>query len=296
MLVLLVAGCGREAATQSAPTRAPSNFPVTIGSTTLQSAPKRIVSLSPTATEMLFAINAGKQVAAVDDQSNYPADAPKTKLSGFQPNIEAIATYKPDLVVFSNDTGKLATSLKSLSIPALSEPAAKTLTESYSQIAQLGVATGHNEDASKLIASMRADVRAIVAGAPKFATPPAYYHELDNTYFTVTSKTFIGQIYALLGLKDIADPADKTGGGYPQLSAEYIVRADPKLIFLADTKCCKQSEQTLSKRPGWDKIAAVKNHDVVELDDDIASRWGPRVIDFLRAIAEHLRNAKSLSP
>lgn len=298
LLVVLVAGCGREPVSGAVSTKKPQDFPVTIqnaaGTTTLATAPKRIVSLSPTATEMLFAIHADGQVVAVDDQSNYPAQAPKTKLSGFQPNVEAVATYKPDLVVFDGTAKSLASGLHALKIPVLAEPAAKTLDDTYSQIGQLGIATGHDADATALITKMRRDIGAIVSKAKKVSPAPTYYHELDNTYFTVTSKTFIGQVYKLLGLSNIADAAAKAGTDYPQLSSEYIIKSSPQLIFLADTKCCKQSAATVAKRPGWASIAAVRNGNVVPLDDDIASRWGPRVVDFLRTVEDGIENARSL--
>ena len=115
--------------------------------------------------------------------------------------------------------------------------------------------------------------------------PLTYYHELDPTYFSATSKTFIGQVYSLLGLKNIADPADADGSGYPQLSAEAIIAANPDMVFLADTKCCQQTAQTVAARPGWNVITAVKDGGVVPLDDDIASRWGPRIVDYLRSVA-----------
>ena len=291
VLVVLLAACGREATQQTAvvPT---AKYPLTVttgaGTVTLNAPPKRIVSLSPTATEMLFAIDADDQVVAVDDQSNYPADVPRTKLSGFQPNVEAIAAYKPDLVVFSSDAKKLGPAFKALGVPALEEPAAKTLDDTYAQIRQLGEATGHIGEAEKVVDDMEAEIRDISSKAGKRSVSPSYYHELDNMYFTATSKSFIGQIYGLLGLTNIADPADKAATGYPQLSAEFIIRANPDYIFLADTKCCKQSAQTVAARPGWKNIEAVKNRNVVALDDDIVSRWGPRVVDFLRTVADAL--------
>ena len=295
VLVVLLAGCGREATEQTAP--APeAKFPLTLttgaGTVTIPAPPKRIVSLSPTATEMLFAIEADSQVVAVDDQSNYPAEAPKTKLSGFQPNVEAVANYKPDLVVFSSDAKKLGPAFKAIGVPALEEPAAQTLNDTYAQIRQLGEATGHVAEAEKLVDTMTDEIEEIPSEADRPSPPPTYYHELDNMYFTATSKSFIGQLYGLLGLKNIADAADKAGTGYPQLSAEYIVRANPDLIFLADTKCCKQTLQTVSARPGWSTIKAVKNKNVIALDDDTASRWGPRVVDLLRAIQASLEDAK----
>ena len=295
LLAVFTAACSSKPAASLAKQSA-GVFPVTLtaanGSVTIASKPARIVSLSPTATEMLFAIGAGAQVVAVDDQSNYPAQAPKTKLSGFQPNVEAIATYHPDLVVASDDVAHLVASLTRISIPVLLEPAAKTIDDSYAQINQLGQATGHTPEATTLATDMKSRIQTIVAGVPQFATPPTYYHELDNTYFSATSHTFIGSVYGLLGLKNIADPADKKASGYPQLSAEYIITANPQIIFLADTKCCGQSEATVKKRAGWDKLAAVKGGRVIALDDDVASRWGPRIVDFLQIVENALKDLK----
>jgi iron complex transport system substrate-binding protein len=132
---------------------------------------------------------------------------------------------------------------------------------------------------------MKARIAEIVQSVPDFEQPPTYYHELDDTYFTVTSKTFIGEVYKLVGLRNIADKADKAGTGYPQLSAEYILDADPDFIFLADTECCNQTPQKVAQRPGWDQITAVRNGAVIAVADDIASRWGPRVVDFLEIVA-----------
>ena len=112
-----------------------------------------------------------------------------------------------------------------------------------------------------------------------------YYHELDDTLFSATSTTFIGQLYSMLGLVNIADGSDPDGFGYPQLSAEVIIDADPDFIFLADTICCGQSQATVAARPGWETLQAVVGGRVVELDDAVASRWGPRVVDLLEIVA-----------
>ena len=295
-LLLAFAACSTSSP-KAAETPSPAaSYPMTLaaanGSVTIKAKPSSIISLSPTATEMLFAIGAGSQVKAVDDQSNYPPQAPKTKLSGFQPNVEAIAAYQPDLVVVSGDIPGLVTSLGKISIPVLVEPAAKTIDDSYTQITQLGQATGHATEAASLVATMKTRIQAILASAPKFASPPTYYHELDNTYFTATSHTFIGTVYGLLGMKNIADPADKKASGYPQLSAEYIIQTNPQIIFLADTKCCGQSISTIRKRPGWNQITAVRDGRVIALDDDVASRWGPRIVDFLQTVVNALKDLK----
>ena len=289
--VFLVASCGGTPSSTSTPA---SHFPLSItepGGTivTIVRQPHRIVSLSPSATEMLFAIGAGPQVVAVDDQSNYPATAPATKLSGFTPNIEAIASYTPDLVVAAEDTGGLVHGVQALNVPILVEPAAKNLEDTYAQIKQLGAATGHPAEADSLVASMRSQVGSFVASVSKPTRRLRVYHELDNTYYSVTSATFIGQVYKLLGLTNIADAATAATPDYPQLSPEFIVSSNPDLIVLADTKCCRQDINTVAARPGWRAIGAVKSGQVVGVDDDVASRWGPRIIDFMRAVAVHVQ-------
>jgi iron complex transport system substrate-binding protein len=292
--LLIFGACGSEpeGGTQpAAQAGEDSGFPVTVttsgGTVSLETQPQRIVSLSATATEMLFAVDAGDQVVAVDDQSNFPKEAPTTSLSGYEPNIEAIAGYEPDLVVASDATVRRP--LKRLAIPVLVQPAAVDLEDTYEQIEQLGAATGHVDEAAEEVARIQTEIEGIVSSIPKLEEELTYFHELDDTYFSVTSETFIGQVYDLVGLKNIADEAKGAGTGYPQLSAEYIIQADPDLIFLADTKCCDQSGATVAKRPGWNQIAAVENDAVIELDDDIASRWGPRVVDYLRIVAEAIR-------
>ena len=294
VLALTLTACGGGSTDPEArPTSSPEQaFPVTIdaanGRVEIDQRPDRIVSLSPTATEMLFAIGAGDQVVAVDDQSDYPPGVPTTDLSGYEPNVEAIASYEPDLVV-ATDAAALK-SLRDLGISLLVQPAAADLDDSYEQLEQLGSATGHEDEAEAEVERIRSSVEEIVASAPAFDEPPTYYHELDDTYFTVTSDTFIGQVYELAGLRNIADKADKAGTGYPQLSAEYIVSADPDFIFLADSECCGQTPERVARRPGWDGITAVRRDAVFDVGDDVSSRWGPRVVDFLQTVVDALRS------
>ena len=249
---------------------------------------QRVVSISPTATEMLFAIGAGDRVVAVDQFSYYPADAPVTDLDGWNPNVEAIASYDPDLVVMQID-GDVSASLEALGIEVWTHDAPIALDDVYVQIEQLGEATGQVDEAAALVADMRAEIAELIAAAPD-ASGLMYYHELDDTLYTVTSSTFIGQVYGLFGLTNVADPADADGTawGYPQLSDEYLVDADPDVIFLADTLCCGQKAEAIAARPGWDQMSAVQTGRVVELDDDIVSRWGPRLVDFIAAISDVL--------
>ena len=269
-------------------------FPVTIhaanGDVVIKSQPTRIVSLSPTGTEDLFAVGAGKQVIAVDNDSDYPKNAPRTSLSFFTPNIEAIAAYKPDLVVVSNDGGLVA-QLQRVGLTVLLEPAADNVAEAYDEMRQLGLATGHQAAAAKLVRSLERQLTAVIRSVPKASRHLTVYHELDQTYYSATSDTFIGRLYKLFGFRNIADAADTTHSGYPQLSAEYILSANPQLIVLADSVCCHQSAATVAARPGWSNLAAVKHHRVIAVDDSVASRWGPRIVQLARALAKAARSS-----
>jgi iron complex transport system substrate-binding protein len=293
VLAAACAACGSSQATTSSPASsatAAGRFPVTItaadGTVHLSSRQKAIISLSPTGTEMLYAIGAGGQVKAVDDNSDYPPQAPRTKLSAFDPNVEAIVAYKPDLVIMSGDSAGLVKQFNAFKIPVLELPAAAKLSDVYTQFDELGRATGHVAQAEQEDASLRSQLAKITAAAPRHSAPLSYYYELDQTYYSVTSSTFIGQLLSLLGMKSIADNATgaAAAGGYPQLSAEYIIKANPDYIILADTICCHQSAATVARRPGWPALAAVKAGHVIALNDDIASRWGPRIKDLLNTV------------
>ena len=269
----------------------PAAVTTQIGVVHIKARPKAIISLSPTATEMLYAIGAGSQVKAVDSDSDFPAQAPMTKLSAFQPNVESIVSYKPDLVVISNNINGLVKHLAQFSIPVLYLPAPAGLNGVYSEFSQLGQATGHVSQATREDAAIRGQIKQIVASVPKHAKPLSYYYELDQTYYSVTSATFVGSLLGLLGMKSIADSASgaASSGGYPQLSSEYVVKANPDFIILADTVCCHQDAATVAKRPGWSSLAAVKAGHVIPLNDDVASRWGPRIVDLLRTVATHIK-------
>ena len=243
--------------------------------------------MSASHTEMLFAIGAGDQVVAVDAFSNYPADAPMTDLTGFAPNVEAIVGYESDLVVTDGDwDGTSMGALAELGIPVLILPAALNLDDVYTQIEQLGAATGQVGAAAELVGRMQTDVTEILASLPVSQHPVTFYHELDATYYSVTSETFIGYIYAEMGLTNIADNVGDGSFGYPQLSEEYILEQDPDLILLADTICCGMSVASLAERPGWGELSAVRSGAVVELNDDVASRWGPRIVDLMAQVAD----------
>ncbi|KAA5831212.1 ABC transporter substrate-binding protein [Saccharopolyspora hirsuta] len=259
---------------------------------TLPQQPKRIISLSPTATETLFAIGAGDQVIAVDQLSNYPVEATRSKkkvASAFEADAASLAANEPDLVIAPDSAAELAKGLEAADVPTLLTPAAANLDETYRQIEVLGQATGHTQQATELVNRTRAEIDEIVRKTPKPAEPLTYYHEISPDFYTATSASFVGNVYSLFGMHNIADPAETS---FPQLSEEHILQANPDLIFLADTKCCQVTSAAVGARPGWGTLDAVRDGLVVELDDDVASRWGPRVTEMVRAIADGITKAQ----
>jgi iron complex transport system substrate-binding protein len=258
--------------------------------TTIPKKPTKIVSLSPSATEIFYAVGAGSQILAVDSLSNFPANAPVSQISAFEPNVEAILAKKPDLVLLSVDSIKapqIRDALMKFDIPVLMEKAPATLKDVYAENTLLARVTDRQAGAVKLNASMARSIKNIVAKAKKSAKI-RIYHELDDTYYSVTSNTFIGKVYKDFGAINIADAASGAdSSGYPQLSAEYLVKSDPQVIFLADAQYGVTAD-SVSKRAGWSQISAVKNSKIVELPADIPSRWGPRLVNFYRLIGNSL--------
>lgn len=278
-------------AVETTSTDTESGFPVSIDSggftTTIDSEPTAIISLSPTATEMLFAVGAGDQVVAVDEFSYFPPEAPVTDLSGFTPNLEAIVSYEPDLVILQGDQDGIVGALGGVGVPVLILPAAVVVEDALAQIRTVGRASGNEEAAEELAAEMERQIDAFVSSVDVPDEPLTYYHELGSdgggSFYSVTSQTFIGEVFGAFGLENVADPADTDGFGYPLLSGEFVLEADPDFIFF--TNCCGDTPESIASRGGWADLTAVQAGQVHELDDDLASRWGPRMVQFFELVA-----------
>jgi iron complex transport system substrate-binding protein len=279
--------CGGGAATED-PAQVGGRFPVEVRGIEIPAEPERIASLSASHTEMLYALGVGERVVATDLFSTYPEEALDTeRIDAFNLSVESVAAFDPDLVLLAFDPGEAVEGLTALGIPALLFDAPADLDEAFGQMLEVGVAVGEPERASALVDGLRSEVDALVARVPE-GRSFTYFHELDGSLFTITSQTFVGNLYSKVGMVNIADEADEAGSGYPQLSAEYLLQADPDVIVLADTKCCGVTAQTVAARPGWDTLDAVRGGRILELDDDVASRWGPRLVEFLEALVSFL--------
>ena len=302
-LALFAAACGGSSSTSSTPTATmkaaatPTSgpaFPVTVkrsdGKTlTLPAAPKHVVSLSPGATEVIYAIGAEGELAAVDKNANYPdaANAFPTKVDAYEPNIEAIRALNPDLVIFASDTSGLVAKLDELKVPVLYidiDTTARTVDDVLTQIGLLGQVTGTNDKATALVASLKARVDKVSSALQSLpaGSPLGVYHELDSTYYSASEGTFVGDLYKILKMKNIAGSGTTT---YPQLTQEAIIAANPQVIVLAD-EAYGVSVDSVKARPGWSAIDAVKNNKIFAINADIVSRPGPRIVDALEQLAK----------
>ncbi|MGI9599381.1 MAG: ABC transporter substrate-binding protein [Acidimicrobiales bacterium] len=260
----------------------PRDVETASGTVTIEAEPASIVSLSATSTEMLFAIGAGDLVAAVDIYSNYPAEAPEGTLDGFSPDLEAILSNQPDLVVASGLPEDIAAGLTDSGVALMLLPAAASFDDTYDQIAQLGEATGHIDEAAALNADIRQGIDQVISTLPDSEEPIRVFHEIDDSFYTATSASFIGQVYSEMGFDNIADPLDD-GSGFPLVDGESVIAADPSLIVF--TSQASYTADDIVARPGWDGVSAVARGNIVQVDADIASRWGPRIVEFMEAIA-----------
>ncbi len=298
---LLVAGCGDDdaattagtpetTAVQTTTTTAEPTFPVTVaadnGTVTIDEEPTAILSLSPSITEMLYAVGAGDQVRAVDTSSSFPPEAPVTDLSGFRPNVEAIGALEPDLVFLARDRDDVVATLEGVGVTVVLLEAPETLDEVYDQIEVVAAATGHAEEGAAVATRVEADIDELLARVPDRDGPVTYFYELTDAYNTLTSDTFAGAVLGLAGLQNVADGVDPAAGSYPQLTAEYVLQADPDVVFLAHSDGSVPTEDEIAARPGWADLSAVQGGHLVALDPDVASRWGPRVVDLLRAVID----------
>lgn len=272
-------------------TPTPSPFPLTVESSdgealTLEAPPQRIVSLAAHATEILCAIGAGDQLVAVDRFANCPLGSDeKPQVDAYQPNLEAIAGFEPDLVYVFSNIDNIVQALRDVGIPVLYLELPSSLEGVLDHILLFGRVTGREAEAQELVQSMRERMDAIQAGLAEVEQGPRIFHELDPTYFyTVSPESFVGDFYNFLKAENIAAGAAEA---YPQLSAEVIIQRDPEVIILAD-EAAGATPQSVKERPGWDQISAVKNDRICTVDADLVSRPGPRIVEGLEALAQCL--------
>ena len=259
---------------------------------TLNEIPQRIISLAPSNTEILFAIGAGDQVVGRDALSDFPEEAKAVADIGstFEAlNTELIVSLEPDLVLAAEiNTPEQVKQLEDLGLTVYYLKNPTTLEEMYGNLELVAQMTGHQEEAADLVESLKARVAAVDEKIAPLSSKFSVFYELDATDpakpFTAGKGTFITQLIDRAGGYNIASDLE----GYPQMSLEQVVAADPSFIILGDARY-GVSPESIAERPGWENLSAVKNGQVLPFNDDLVSRPGPRLVDALEELAKLLR-------
>lgn len=281
--------CSDDDGNDGGGTASGATFPMTIKGTdgqsiTLNAAPNRIISLGSDGTEILCSLGAANQIVAVDRFENCPSgSSAKPALDSFEPDLEAIAKYQPDLVYTSYAPPGFIDALKKLRVPVLylDEPA--DIAGIYERIKLFGDITGRREDANAVVEKLKVREVAVIKKVGS-GPGPRVFHELDDTFYTVAPGSFIGDVYKQLKATNIAEGAPSD---FPQLSTEVIIQKNPQVIVLADADY-GTTATSVKQRPGWNLIDAVKNDRICPIDADIVSRAGPRIIDAMEALGKCL--------
>lgn len=255
---------------------------------TITEQPKRIVSLSPSATSTLFAVGAGKQLRAASGDSTAPPQAPRTELTAHS-DAGAVLAHDPDLVIAPDSAAPLAEQLRARDVPVLLTPVPPDLESAYGQVETLGRATGHGNQARSLAERMRAQIGEIVASTPRPTGPTTYFHESRPDGTTTSAHNYLGALYGMFGLGSVAEGDSRPT---PRVPPEKLVRDDPDIVFLADGPCCQVTPESAAARPGWADVAAVRHHRVHAVDGQQAERWGPGLVDFARSVSDTLKSGQ----
>lgn len=290
VMALILSGC-RTAAT--VPTATPgAQFPLEItdslGKTAVfQTPPKRIVSLSPAHTEIIFALGAGDRLVGRDAFSDYPAAAKNVPSVGdaFNLNLEKVVSLQPDLVYTTFNL--FVADLQRLGITVLYREPPSTVDGVIEETRLFGRLLGEPERAQSLASSMEKRIQTVRQKLSSVQNGPRVFYELDVALYTVAPDTFIGNMLTTLKAQNLAEGTE----GFPQLVAETIIQKDPEVVLLADSKEFgngDETPETARARPGWSAIAAVKNGRVFTVSADLTSRPGPRMVDGLEAMAKLL--------
>jgi iron complex transport system substrate-binding protein len=298
-IALAAAACSNSNASPAAPaatstgTPATTAFPRTVtdssGAQLRLAAPaRRVVSLSPGLTEVLYTVGAGDRVVATDRFSNYPAAAAKTpKLDYSSPSAEATLAFTPDLVIMTGRQKPEVPQFRTLGLPVLYLEEAASVQGVLDHITLLGSLTGQDREAQALVASMRQRIDAVTTKVNAVAQGPRVFLELSPDLYSAGPDSFIGGMLTLLKAQNAAKGAPSA---FPQLTAEAVIAFNPEVVLLTDGSADSggQSADTVAARPGWARVAAVQSHRIHAVNADVVNRPGPRIAEGIETMARLL--------
>lgn len=245
--------------------------------------PQSIVALSPASAEILFAVGAGKQISAVSDFTDYPAEATELpKVGGFDGktlSMEKILSFKPDLVYLTDGMHNFLIEGLEANKIAYYVSTASSIKNLEQEIQQIGELTGHTAEAKKVIAEMNQKISSFRDTSA--ATPSVYYEVWNAPYMSAGSTSFINDVISAAGGKNLFSDLSEA---YPMVSEETIIARQPEIILIPVASGI--STETVGSRAGWKNIPAVKNNRVYIIDDNLFTRPGPRIADAVQTLSE----------
>ncbi len=294
LVIFLVTSCSAAAPT---PTIAPTTVDQTItmidglGRTVSLEAPAhRIVSMAPSATEILYAIGAGGQMVGRDSFSDYPEEAVSlTDVGGSMGDYsyEAIASLNPDLVIAAGiNTADQVKALEDLGLTVYYIANPTDFAGLYQIIQDVGILTGRSEEASTLTASLAQRVKTVENAVATATTTPVIFYELDGSDpakpWTSGPGTFVDMLITKAGGKNVGSTLS---GSWAQISVEDLLIQNPDIIILGDSAYGMTPDQ-VAARAGWENIKAVTDGQIYAFNDDLVTLAGPRLVDGLEELAK----------
>ena len=249
---------------------------------TESSTEQRVVSLSTTHTEIIQTLGGENLLVGIDSFSE--SELPIAKIDAFTVTADELVNMNPDLVIVAFDFNGIIDGLEALNLNYVLLPPARNFDEVYTQIMEIGNLINKSDESIDLVSEMENDVAEIIENFS--AQNVKVFHEIGYTYgiYTVNENSFIGEIYNLLGVDNIANfKEDPFGSGYPEFSEEEILMANPNLIIVGHSDYLNKD---LSTRVGWEVITAIQSGNLFFLDENLANNWGTNTVDLLNTLSE----------
>lgn len=300
MLVLgVLAGCGEtkteDNINSGQSTTEEASFPVTIKDASDQEVvidekPEKLVSLMPSNTEIVFALGLGDELVGVSDYDNYPAEAAeKEKVGGMEFNVEKIISLNPDVVLAHASSAHNSTEglqqIRDAGIDVVVVNDAANFEDVYGSIDMIGQATGTTKEAEQLVADMKgklADIKEKAATISDSNKKSVYIEVSEDPLFTTGKNTFMQEMLDTINASNVFSEE-----GWIQVDQEAVIAANPDVIITTYGAYAKEEPiDQISSRKGWEDIAAVKEKQIVDVDSDMVTRSGPRLVEGVEAIAE----------
>ncbi|WP_394191788.1 ABC transporter substrate-binding protein [Paenisporosarcina quisquiliarum] len=304
MALSLVTACGQNDAqpkenttdNSSVQEEKAASYPMTLtdvtgNEVTLEEAPKAIVSMIPSNTEILYALGLSEEIVGVSDYDNYPEEAAsKEKIGGMEFNVEKIISLNPDLVLAHEsalgtwDAG--LQQLRDAGVQVYTVTNAETFDATYETIHEIGEATGKTKEAAKIVEDMKAKIKEVQDKVAEVDTKKKVLVEVspEPEIYTPAGNTIMNEMLDMINAENLVADLD----GWIKIDPEEIVKRNPDVILTTYGNYTPDAVNLVLNRNGFSDVTAVKNKAVHDMDADLTGRMGPRLADGLELVAKNV--------